>query len=170
MGQQLNEHSQLYWVARFAAGKVLGVLSTAFMAVAVLSFWVGNMERRYDKQIQELKDANAALKEDVAKIKAALAPLKTTPAKASWYGQEFHGRKTASGVVFDKNKVSVAHRTLPLGALVYLRHKTRAILVPVTDRGPAASTGRDIDVSEKAAELLGFKEAGVAFIQVGRVR
>lgn len=170
MGKQLSEHSQFYWVMREAAGKVLGVLSTAFMAVAVLSFWVGSIERRYDKQIQELKDTNAELSKEVAKIKAALVPLKTTPMKTSWYGSEFHGKKTASGAVFDKNKVSVAHRTLPLGAWVVMHYKKKAVLAPVTDRGPAISTGRDLDVSEKAAELLGMKEIGVAMLQVGRVR
>ncbi len=80
-----------------------------------------------------------------------------TPAKSSWYGPGFHGRKTASGRIYDQHKPTVAHKTLPLGSLVQLRANGRILLAVVTDRGPFVA-GRDIDVSMYIKQQLGLND------------
>lgn len=87
--------------------------------------------------------------------------------KASWYGEDFHGRKTASGVPFDQHAMTAAHRTLPLGTRVKVtRLETgQTILVLINDRGPFID-GRIIDLSKRAASELGMEEAGVVPVKV----
>jgi rare lipoprotein A len=86
---------------------------------------------------------------------------------ASWYGNDFHGRYTANGEVFDMNSISAAHPTLPLPSYVRVTNiaNNRSIIVRVNDRGPYAGN-RLIDVSVKTAELLGFYGHGVARVKV----
>lgn len=86
---------------------------------------------------------------------------------ASWYGQDFHRKKTANGEIFDKNALTAAHKTLPLPSMVRVENleNGRAVLVRVNDRGPFAKN-RIIDVSEKAARLLGFHGDGTAQVRV----
>ncbi len=86
---------------------------------------------------------------------------------ASWYGPGFHGNKTANGERFDSNELTAAHRTLQLPSLVRVTNldNGRAVVLRVNDRGPYAR-GRVIDVSAKAAELLGFKSKGTAKVRV----
>lgn len=86
---------------------------------------------------------------------------------ASWYGPKFHGRLTANGEVFDMNRLTAAHPTLPLPSLVRvtnLRNGRQAVL-RVNDRGPFAR-GRVIDLSRAAAETLGTRAAGLAPVRV----
>jgi rare lipoprotein A len=86
---------------------------------------------------------------------------------ASWYGSDFHGRLTANGEVFDRRAISAAHPTLPLPSYVRVTNlkNHRSLIVRVNDRGPYAHD-RIIDVSSRAAELLGFKPYGVARVRV----
>jgi rare lipoprotein A len=86
---------------------------------------------------------------------------------ASWYGPQFHGERTANGEVFDMELVSAAHRTLPMPSLVRVTNleNGRSMVVRLNDRGPYAR-GRIIDMSKKAAELLGFQGAGTAMVRV----
>lgn len=86
---------------------------------------------------------------------------------ASWYGEEFAGRPTASGEIFDPNQVSAAHRTLPLPSIVRVTNleNGRALAVRINDRGPFAH-GRIIDLSRKAAQLLGVYNKGTAKVRV----
>ncbi len=86
---------------------------------------------------------------------------------ASWYGAEFNGRRTANGEAFDMNRVSAAHRTLPLPSMVKVTNMEngRSLAIRVNDRGPF-TRGRIIDVSRRAAELLGFRNAGTARVRV----
>jgi rare lipoprotein A len=84
---------------------------------------------------------------------------------ASWYGAAFQGRTTASGIPFDRRAMVAAHPTLPFGTRVrVLRLETGAsVVVRIVDRGPAAGPRRAgvvIDLSEGAAERLGFIRAG----------
>ena len=87
---------------------------------------------------------------------------------ASWYGPGFHLKKGATGEVFDQNKVTAAHRTLPLPCIAVVTNleNGRMVKLKVNDRGPFVEhhniEGRIIDVSKKAAELLGFLEKGTA--------
>lgn len=89
--------------------------------------------------------------------------------EASWYGPNFHGRSTAIGDKFDQNKLTAAHRTLPLPSVVIvenLENGKRAKLL-VNDRGPFVRTHRRIiDVSRRAAEVLGFRKKGIAKVRV----
>lgn len=89
---------------------------------------------------------------------------------ASWYGPNFHGRKTANGEVYDMNDLSAAHPTLPLPSYVRVTNLSnqRSVVVRVNDRGPFAH-GRIIDVSANAAALLDFKSRGVAKVKVDYV-
>jgi len=86
---------------------------------------------------------------------------------ASWYGGRFHGRKTASGEVFDKSKLTAAHPTLPLPVIAKVTNLSngRSVKVRINDRGPFAH-GRIIDVSRAAATELGFIGDGVAKVRV----
>jgi rare lipoprotein A len=86
---------------------------------------------------------------------------------ASWYGDDFHGRYTANGEIFDMNSISAAHPTLPLPSYVRVTNlgNNRSIVVRVNDRGPYARD-RLIDVSVKTAELLGFYGHGVTRVKV----
>lgn len=86
---------------------------------------------------------------------------------ASWYGPGFHGKRTANGEVFDKNELTAAHRTLQMPSLVRVTNldNGRSLIVRVNDRGPY-KRGRIMDVSEKAAELLGFKAKGTAKVRL----
>lgn len=80
---------------------------------------------------------------------------------ASYYGQRFHGRRTASGEAFDMRAMTAAHRTLPFGSLVRVTNPSngRSVTVRINDRGPYAH-GRTIDVSRAAAEALGLVARG----------
>ncbi len=86
---------------------------------------------------------------------------------ASWYGSKFHGRKTANGERFDMNNLSAAHRTLPMPSIVRVTNleNGRALNLRVNDRGPFAR-GRIIDLSRRAAQLLGFEKQGTARVHV----
>jgi rare lipoprotein A len=86
---------------------------------------------------------------------------------ASWYGNDFHGRYTANGEIFDMNSISAAHATLPLPSYVRVTNlsNSRSIVVRINDRGPYARD-RLIDVSVKTAELLGFHGHGVTRVKV----
>ena len=86
---------------------------------------------------------------------------------ASWYGPNFHGKKTANGEIFDMNRVSAAHRTLPMPSIVRVTNLNsgRTLVIRVNDRGPFAH-GRIIDLSRRAAQLLGFERAGTAPVRV----
>lgn len=90
---------------------------------------------------------------------------------ASWYGQQFQGRYTANGELYDLNEVTAAHTTLPLPSIVEVTNLSngRSLRVRVNDRGPFAD-GRIIDVSRRAAQLLGFERVGTAEVRVRVLR
>src|SRR5712672_3390874 len=86
---------------------------------------------------------------------------------ASWYGDDFHGRLTANGEVFDMDSLSAAHPTLPMPCYARVTNISngKSLVVRVNDRGPYHGN-RLIDVSNKAAQLLDFKGNGVARVRV----
>ena len=88
---------------------------------------------------------------------------------ASWYGRKFHGRRTASGEVYDMYAMTAAHRTLPIPSYARVRNPAngREVVVRINDRGPFVE-GRVIDLSYAAAFRLGLL-AGVAPVQVQRI-
>ena len=86
---------------------------------------------------------------------------------ASWYGELFHGRRTANGEIYDMDRLSAAHPTLPLPVYAQVTNLAngRAIIVRVNDRGPYAND-RIIDLSRRSADLLGFRDRGTAQVRV----
>jgi rare lipoprotein A len=86
---------------------------------------------------------------------------------ASFYGGRFHGRLTASGVRFNQNALTAAHRSLPFGTRVRVTHlgNGRSVDVHINDRGPYVG-GRIIDLSQGAAGVLGMHGQGVAHVKV----
>jgi rare lipoprotein A len=86
---------------------------------------------------------------------------------ASWYGDDFHGRLTANGEVFDMDSLTAAHPTLPMPCYARVTNLSngKSLIVRVNDRGPYHGN-RLLDVSNKAAELLEFKGNGVAHVRV----
>jgi rare lipoprotein A len=106
------------------------------------------------------------------------APRAPTPAPApaaavqtgiaSWYGKPFHGRRTASGEIYNMHAMTAAHRTMPLPSYARVRNPAngREVIVRVNDRGPY-KPGRIIDLSHAAAKRLGID--GIAPVQVERL-
>jgi rare lipoprotein A len=86
---------------------------------------------------------------------------------ASWYGDDFHGRLTANGEIFDMGALTAAHPTLPMPCYARVTNLSnrKSLIVRVNDRGPYHGN-RLIDVSNKAAELLDFKGNGVARVRI----
>jgi len=86
---------------------------------------------------------------------------------ASWYGEYFQGKTTASGEPFDMRDFTAAHPSLPLGTYVKVTNlrNGKAVVVRVNDRGPVVD-GRIIDLSRNAASALGFKERGLQTVRL----
>ena len=86
---------------------------------------------------------------------------------ASYYGPGFHGKKTASGEIFNQNALTAAHKTLPLGTYVTVTNldNCKYVRVKINDRGPFIK-GRIIDLSSGAATVLGYKNKGTANVQI----
>ena len=91
----------------------------------------------------------------------------TESGKASYYADNFNGKKTASGATFNNNKLTAAHKTLPFGTVVTVKNKTngKTVKVTITDRGPFVK-GRVIDLTKEAASEIGMLSQGVAEVQL----
>lgn len=89
---------------------------------------------------------------------------------ASWYGEQFQGKQTANGEIFDMNGLTCAHRTLPLGTWIKVTnmHTRKWIVVRVNDRGPVPET-RIADLSSEAAHMLGMRSRGVTRVRLDLV-
>ena len=89
---------------------------------------------------------------------------------ASWYGRQFHGRKTASGETFDMNGLTAAHRSLPLNCYIRVTNKDngKSVVVKVNDRGPFHGN-RVLDLSYGAAKQLGMSGSGTSNVSIERV-
>jgi rare lipoprotein A len=89
---------------------------------------------------------------------------------ASWYGAEHQGRLTASGVRFDMNRLTAAHRRLPFGTRLEVTNLAngRSVTVVVNDRGPYSGR-RILDLSRKAADDLGFVRQGVTTVRIAAI-
>jgi len=86
---------------------------------------------------------------------------------ASWYGDKFHGKPTATGEIYNKNDITAAHKTLPLNSMLYVTNleNGRTLMVRLNDRGPFIGD-RIIDLSEAAANALGTKGQGLGKVRV----
>jgi rare lipoprotein A len=90
--------------------------------------------------------------------------------RASWYGEDFQGQQTASGEDFDMNKLTCAHRSLPLGSIIRVTNlrNHKSVVVRVNDRGPMPQN-RVVDLSYAAARFLGFSSKGTAPVRLDLV-
>ena len=95
----------------------------------------------------------------------------TEKGRASWYGEPYHGRATASGERYDMHAMTAAHRTLPFGTVVRVTNleNGRSVRLRITDRGPFKK-GRIIDLSYAAAKKLNMIGPGVVKVRVEVVR
>ncbi len=86
---------------------------------------------------------------------------------ASYYADKFHGRRTACGEIYDRNKLTAAHRTLPCGTVVRVVNleNGRSVVVRINDRGPFVK-GRIIDLSYEAAKRIGMIRKGVVKVRI----
>ncbi|MCJ8163912.1 septal ring lytic transglycosylase RlpA family protein [Pontibacter sp. E15-1] len=91
----------------------------------------------------------------------------TQKGEASWYGSRYHGRKTSSGELYNKNKMTAAHKTLPFGTKVKVTNldNNESVIVRINDRGPFVGD-RIIDVSEVAARKLDFHAEGIGNVKI----
>jgi rare lipoprotein A len=103
----------------------------------------------------------------LAKIPAPSQPTLVETGLASWYGRRFHGKLTASGEVFNQEKFTAAHRTLPWGSRVKVTNLAngKSVEVRINDRGPFGK-GRIIDVSRAAARVLGIVGSGITTVRL----
>ena len=91
----------------------------------------------------------------------------TETGMASWYGPNFHGKKTANGEIYDQYALTAAHKTLQMPSIIKVTNleNGRTAVLRVNDRGPF-SKGRVLDVSKRGAEKLGFKHQGTARVRI----
>jgi rare lipoprotein A (peptidoglycan hydrolase) len=103
----------------------------------------------------------------VARSSQPVKPIRVWSGRASWYGSQFHGRKTASGEDFDMNASTAASPTLPFGSLVRVYNPKTHVgqLVRINDRGPFVD-GRELDVSYLVARRLGIQERGISRLRI----
>jgi rare lipoprotein A len=146
-------------------------------AVSDLSQRISELSQRYDQLTELTQVTNETIPSDVTIQKASVESGRKTSSKpvtkhalngkASWYGPGFHGKKTASGEIYNQHKLTAAHKTLPLGtkARVINLDNGNTVEVEINDRGPFIE-GRIIDLSRAAAGALGFIELGLAPVQV----
>ena len=138
------------------AGLLVALLSLAWLTVLVQS--TSAVAESREEQPEAFRAYSAS---------PELEPSEVIVGKASWYGGSFHGRPTASGVPYNRFALTAAHRTLRAGTVVRvtnLRNQRSAVLV-INDWGPVPED-RVIDVSEAAAEVLGFRERGLARVRI----
>lgn len=111
--------------------------------------------------------APVAKNEPSAKQQPAEWPLTTVTGIASYYGKEFHGRKTANGETFDMNAMTAAHRTYPFGTMVRVTNlaNDKSVTVRINDRGPFVK-GRIIDLSYGAAKEIDLLSVGQVKLEV----
>ncbi len=109
---------------------------------------------------------------DAPAADAGTAPTRKVFARglASWYSPRLHGRKTASGERFDVEALTAAHRSLPLGTWVEVHNPANGqrVTVRINDRGPHVR-GVLIDLSPRAAQILGLLSLGRGRVQLSRV-
>lgn len=113
---------------------------------------------------------NAGKKSSLSQVRSADVSG-TVSGVASYYADKFHGRKTASGEIFDQNKFTAAHRTYPFGTIVRVTNKAngKSVQVRINDRGPFVK-GRIIDLSLAAAQAIDMVRSGTANVTVSVVQ
>ena len=167
---QDNNHAQL---AASVLSKQTQSFNSNFSNLSSLSI----TERSGDKIRRETIAAKIEIPEDEPSVIEKLNTVASQTVKkfsqtgmASWYGRQFHGRKTASGETFDMNALTAAHRSLPLNCYIRVTNNSngKSVVVKVNDRGPFHGN-RVLDLSYGAAKQLGITNAGTAKVSIERV-
>ncbi len=112
-------------------------------------------------------DAKRASLADAKPIDAADVSDFRQTGRASWYGRDFHGRRTANGERFNMNELTAAHRTLPLSSYVKVTNQSngKSVVVKINDRGPF-KRGRVLDLSYAAAKVIGLVKSGTGRVKI----
>ncbi|MBN1761145.1 MAG: septal ring lytic transglycosylase RlpA family protein [Chitinispirillaceae bacterium] len=127
---------------------------------------------RYTRSVSQV-DSGTTLQRSSAPVSTVASHTTTMSGtfyqtgKATYYGNKFHGRKTASGERYDRNEFTAAHRTLPFGTRVKVTRLSngKTVSVRINDRGPL-KRGRVIDLSRAAAEEIGMIVEGVVDVGI----
>lgn len=142
------------------------LVGTTFVAQTINTTKLDSKKRVKDSIIKVKKEAQEVVISDtIIEYKGKFKPYKKS-AHASYYADKFHGRRTASGRVYDKTKLTAAHKTLPFGTKVKVTNESngKSVVVEVTDRGPFVR-GREIDLSRKAFYTIA-SSSGAGYIKV----
>lgn len=147
---------------------VIGLIGTTFFAQSILQ---GRKVQKKTSTLDSLvKKPNVVekeilVKDTVVQYQGKFKPFKKS-AHASYYADKFHGRRTASGRVYDKTKLTAAHKSLPFGTKVRVTNEAngKSVVVEITDRGPFVR-GREIDLSRKAFYTIA-SSSGMGYIRV----
>ena len=124
-------------------------------------------KRHHSQGYAERKNRNRSKMRETSWLEHAQEGQLKMTGKASWYGKDFHGGPTASGIKYDMYTFTAAHRTLPMGTVVKVttQDSGKSVMVCVTDRGPYVR-GRIIDLSYAAASQLDLKTKGVGDVKL----
>ena len=145
---------------------LIALLGTSFFAQSILS---GKKEAKISTKDTvkkpRLPDKDLVGTDSATAYKGKFKPYKKT-ARASYYANKFHGRRTASGRIYDMNKLTAAHKTLPFGTKIRATNIAtgKTVVVEITDRGPFVR-GREIDLSKKAFFTIA-SSSGAGYINV----
>jgi len=147
---------------------IIALAGTTFFAQSIL---LGKKTQKKTPTFDSLvKNANAfekeiLVKDTVVQYQGKFKPFKKN-AHASYYANRFHGRRMASGRVYDKNKLTAAHKSLPFGTKVRVTNEAngKSVIVEIADRGPFVR-GREIDLSRKAFYTIA-SSSGMGYIRV----
>ena len=139
------------------------------LALALLIASLGAAQGPNNSEATPARSNSAQSKSPVRKQADKIKPYQV--GTASWYGEYFHGRPTASGEPYDMYDMTAAHLTLPLGTYVRVTnlHNGKSVVVRVNDRGPYIE-GRTIDLSYGAAQALNFTEKGLQRVRLDVVK
>ncbi|MGO9083936.1 MAG: septal ring lytic transglycosylase RlpA family protein [Candidatus Sulfotelmatobacter sp.] len=136
-----------------------------------LAFLIASLGATQGPNISEATPAPSSSFQTKSEVrKQAGKPQPYQVGTASWYGQNFHGKPTASGEPYDMYDMTAAHLTLPMGSYVRVTnlHNGRTVVVRVNDRGPIVP-GRIIDLSYGAAQALQFRAKGLQRVRLDLV-
>lgn len=147
-------------------------ISTIIVLVIGVLIGMNISKALYEPRIMRMAETIERLYSENEEIKTQeIELLDIFKGKSSWYGQRFHLKTMANGEIFDKDRLSLAMKEVPLGSRVIIvnRDNNKLAIVEVKDRGPYVK-GRLVDSSERLAEVLGFKEKGLANIEIWVLR
>jgi len=142
---------------------IVRLISGGFLFLLAVFFFSCTSSQQARNRGSDQNSGRESLRQDRSEQKAP----QTFLGKASYYAEEFHGRKTASGEIYDMSKFTAAHRTLPFGTICRVTNlKTnKSILVRINDRGPFVPD-RIIDLSKSAAQALGGINQGIIEVKI----